>query len=107
MSNDDALVREIRELRTRVDQLWKGEIPIAASRVWDWHVEQPSGTQDGSNCVFTHSHAIYPGSLVVYINGFIRVVDVEFEETTSTSFTLASPPSSTDILLTAYKHRTN
>jgi hypothetical protein len=64
--------------------------------------ETPSGLIDSNNTVFTTQFGYRTNSLEVYLNGvkLIRVID--FNEGTSTQFTLVDPPDTGDLLRVNY-----
>lgn len=61
-----------------------------------------SGTQDGSNKVFTTLAAFSPATTNLFLNGQRLTLGADYEETTNKSITFVTAPASTDtIVLTA------
>jgi hypothetical protein len=64
--------------------------------------EIPVMTADLSHAVFQTANAYQPNTLMVYLNGLRQRKPADYSETTSTTFTMATPPSSADTLLIDY-----
>jgi hypothetical protein len=63
--------------------------------------EVPSGAVNGSNAVYTTA-AAYGTTLAVYLNGIRQKLTTDYTETTSTTFTMVTPPVTGDLLLVDY-----
>jgi len=71
--------------------------------------EQAIGTVDNINTNFSTSRKYISGTLEVQLNGQILIKDVDFSETSDTSFTMITPPSNdldyTDVIMVEYQQK--
>jgi hypothetical protein len=64
--------------------------------------ETPSGTQNGTNEVFTLVHSYAADSTAVYRNGLREVLNVGYTESGAGQITFTTPPLSSDVLTVDY-----
>jgi len=64
--------------------------------------EIPTPVPDGTTTVFTVANEYVPGTLRVYLDGLMQIKDVDYTETSSTTFTMTTPPDSDEKLWVGY-----
>ncbi len=66
------------------------------------HQETPAPMPDGVVTVFTVANASRPGTLQIFRDQSVLLRGIDYEETTSTSFTLTKAPDSDEALRASY-----